>query len=193
MDLAALVYLSLFLLALTIKFPPTLSMERAEQVADKNGRPIFPGGRFYIEPDALDEKGGGVRLEKTGNSKCPVTVLQDYSKSNHGMSVKFIIPGISPGIIFADITQLHIAFEDKPKCAESSFWEVFEEENDDDFPTKWIGIAGANDHSGRKTLKGRFSIHKDGVHLMRYKIVFCEKQKKLVQVELSWVQKWLGR
>lgn len=37
---------------------------------------MFAGGTFYILPAIFGAAGGGLRLAKTGNSKCPFTVLQ---------------------------------------------------------------------------------------------------------------------
>lgn len=98
-----------FALVLTLSFIPLFALitnlplvfsNNVEQVLDTNGNPIFPGGTYYIMPAMFGPPGGGLKLSKTGNSDCPVTVLQDYSEVFHGLPVKFNIPGISPGIIF---------------------------------------------------------------------------------------------
>lgn len=132
---------------------------------DTNGNPIFPGGRFYIQPSIFGPTGGGVSLGETNNSACPTTVLQDYSEVINGLSVQFKIPGISPGIIFTDITRLNIVFVEKPDCVESSKWVVIS----DGFPRSWIGIGGVEEH-GDDILDGLFSIQKHG---FGYKLVFC--------------------
>ncbi|XP_061351737.1 kunitz-type trypsin inhibitor-like 2 protein [Gastrolobium bilobum] len=163
----ALLTLSFFLFALITNLPLAFSSQVVEQVLDTNGKPIFPGGKYYILPAIFGAAGGGVRLGKTGNSKCPVTVLQDYSEVINGLPVKFSIPGISPGIIFTG-TPLDIAFEKKPNCAESSKWLVVI----DDFPREWVGIGGFEDHPGKQILHGTFHIQKYG---FGYKLVFCPK------------------
>ncbi|KAG4991758.1 hypothetical protein JHK82_025270 [Glycine max] len=64
-------------------------------------------------------------------------------------------------------TPLDIAFVDKPKCATSSKWVAVV----DDFPSKWLGIGGAQDHPGLKQIiTGNFNIKK---YDLGYKLVFC--------------------
>lgn len=159
-----LLTLSFFLFAFTTNLPLTFS-QGAEQIVDTNRNPIFPGVRYYIFPAIFGPAGGGLNLGETGNSTCPVTVLQNYSEVESGLAVKFTIPGISPGIIFTG-TQLDIEFEEKPECATSSKWIVIV----DDFPEKWVGIGDAEDHPGKEIISGRFNIQKYDV---AYKIVFC--------------------
>ncbi|PNX69310.1 kunitz-type trypsin inhibitor-like 2 protein, partial [Trifolium pratense] len=55
------------------------------------------GGEYYIFPATLDHHKGGLRLAKTGDSKCPDTILQNVNIT--GLPVKFTIPNISNGII----------------------------------------------------------------------------------------------
>lgn len=162
--------LCFLLIALTTNLPLAFSQD-VEQVKDSNGNPIFPGGRFYILPAIFGAAGGGVRLGQTGNSTCPVTILQDYSEVENGLPVKFTIPGISPGIIFTNITSLDISFqEDKPDCAGSSKWVVVD---GDDFPKSYVGIGGVEDHPGKDILSGKFKIEKYGD--FGYKLVFCPR------------------
>ncbi|XP_058773505.1 kunitz-type trypsin inhibitor-like 2 protein [Vicia villosa] len=158
-----LITLSFFLFSYQI----TLSQDTDEQVKDTNGNPIFPGGKFYIMPAIFGSTGGGVRLGETNNSSCPTTVLQDYSEVIKGLPVQFQIPGISPGIIFTDITRLNIVFVEKPECVESSKWVVIR----DGFSSFSIGIGGVEEY-GDGTLKGLFSIKK---HVFGYKLVFCPR------------------
>jgi len=80
--------LSFVLFALTTYFSLSLT-QASEQVFDTNGNPMFPGGKFYIMPAQFGAT-GGLRLAKTENSKCPLTVLQDYSDVVNGLPVKFI-------------------------------------------------------------------------------------------------------
>ncbi|NP_001266050.1 kunitz-type trypsin inhibitor-like 2 protein-like precursor [Cicer arietinum] len=158
--------LFVFLLNLSLAF----SNEDVEQVLDINGNPIFPGGKYYILPAIRGPPGGGVRLDKTGDSECPVTVLQDYKEVINGLPVKFVIPGISPGIIFTG-TPIEIEFTKKPNCAESSKWLIFV---DDTIDKACIGIGGPENYSGKQTLSGTFNIQKYGSGF-GYKLGFCVK------------------
>jgi len=92
-----------FLLPL-LAFPSAFSND-VEQVVDVNGNPIFPGLTYYIIPAIRGPPGGGLKLAQTGNSHCPLTVLQDYSEVFRGFPVRFTIPGISPGLIFTGTHQ----------------------------------------------------------------------------------------
>ncbi|KAJ1431306.1 Proteinase inhibitor I3, Kunitz legume [Sesbania bispinosa] len=163
-----LLTLSFFLFAFTIDLP--LALSEIEQVVDVNGNPIFPGGRFYIVSAIRGPGGGGVTLGQTGDSTCPVSVVQERFDVMRGLPVKFKIPGISPGIIFTNITDLDIVFEEKPECAESSKWVVVAD-RDEIFPQQWIGIGGAGDHPGKNIISGRFNIQK--YDDLAYKLVFC--------------------
>ncbi|KAJ1417271.1 Proteinase inhibitor I3, Kunitz legume [Sesbania bispinosa] len=167
---ALLLTLSFLLFAFTTHLPLAFSQEGIEQVKDYDGNPIFPGGRFYIVPPIRIPVGGGVTLGQTGESTCPVTVVQERFDVMRGMPVKFKIPGISPGIIFTNITDLDIVFEEKSECAESSKWVVVAE-RDEIFPQQWIGIGGAGDHPGKNIISGRFNIQRYDDRT--YKLVFC--------------------
>ena len=155
----------LTLLFLLFAFPLAFSKD-AQQVLDAFGNPLVPGGEYYMVPAIFGPPGGGVRLGMTGNSRCPVTVLQDYSEVVNGMAVKFSIPGESTGEIFTG-TPLEIEFTKKPKCAESSKWVVFV---DSDIQQAYVGIGGPEDHPDQQTLNGTFRIQKQNYG---YKLVFC--------------------
>ncbi|RDX78594.1 hypothetical protein CR513_41106, partial [Mucuna pruriens] len=159
---ALLITLSLF--ALSSNLPLGFS-QGGQQVRNIYGKPIFSGGRYYVEPSIFGPTGGGVGLDTTDNSTCPVTVLQDYSEIASGMVVKFTIPE-STGTISMGIP-LDISFEDKPWCATSSKWVLVA----DNFPAKWVGIGGAQDHPGKEIITGKFNIQKANVG---YKLVFCD-------------------
>ncbi|KAJ1431303.1 Proteinase inhibitor I3, Kunitz legume [Sesbania bispinosa] len=121
MKLIFLLTLSFLLFAFTIDLPLAFSQENIEQVKDIDGNPIFPGGRFYIVSAIRGAGGGGVTtLGQTGDSTCPVTVVQERFDVMKGLLVKLKIPGISPGIIFTNITNMDTVFEEKPECVESS-------------------------------------------------------------------------
>ena len=155
----------LTLFFLLFAFPLAFSKD-SQQVLDINGNPIFPGREYHILPAIRGPPGGGVRLGSTGNSRCPVTVLQDYSEVVNGLPVKFTIPGVSTGEIFEG-TPLEIEFTKKPNCAESSKWMVFV---DNEIQKACVGIGGPEDHPGQQTFPGTFSIQN---YEFGYKLVFC--------------------
>ncbi|MED6203744.1 hypothetical protein PIB30_002513 [Stylosanthes scabra] len=138
-----------------------------QQVLDTNGNPIFPGREYYILPAIRGPPGGGLKLGKTGNSKCPVTILQDYSETHTGFPVKFTIPGTSTLEIYED-TPLEIEFIKKPECVESSKWIVFI----DYVKTlkACVGIGSQKDHPQGLIFHGTFKIEKYG---FGYKLLFC--------------------
>ena len=158
--------LSLLLFVLTTYFSLSFA-QPSEQVFDRNGNPMFPGGKFYIMPAIFGAAGGGLRLGKTGNSKCPLTVLQDYSEVVNGLPVKFtrLVGGID---IISTNTPLDIAFTTKPECAESSKWVLVDEYSKLTGP--WVSIGGTEDIKGKDILNGVFQIQKHG---FGYKLVFC--------------------
>ena len=132
-----------------------------ELIEDINGNLVFPTGKYYIAPLMSKGGGGGLKLGKTGNSDCPVTVLQEFSEVVRGFPVRFIIrSGIKPGFI-RTTDALDIEFVKKPKCAESAKWVLAQ----DDFPTSWVGIGDNID-----AFQGSFKIEKLG---SGYKLVYC--------------------
>nr|AGX93240.1 Kunitz proteinase inhibitor 10 [Trifolium repens] len=158
--------LSLLLFALTTYFP--LAFSYIEQLEDINGNPIFYSTHFYIMPSIFGAAGGGLKLGKTGNSTCPLTVLQDYSEVINGLELKFTPPGeIFVDLISTDKLLAGIEFVEKPACAESSKWVVVE---DDDIPRPYVGIGGIEDNKGKRIKNGNFIIVKHG---FGYKIMFC--------------------
>lgn len=155
--------LSLLLFALATYFPLAFT----EQVRDSNGNPIFFSSRFYIKPSIFGAAGGGVKLGETGNSSCPLTVLQDYSEVVNGLPVKFSTDAeVFIDLISTDTSRVDIVFPEKPECAESSKWLLIE----DDFPRPWVGIGGIEDYIGKHIIDGKFKIVKHG---FGYKLVFC--------------------
>ncbi|XP_027357309.1 kunitz-type trypsin inhibitor-like 2 protein [Abrus precatorius] len=158
--------LSLILLCAFLSNLPLGFSNDVEQVVDINGNPIFPGGKYYLVPAIVGPPGGGVRLGRTGNSHCPVTVLQEFSEVQQGSPVKFSIPGISPGIIFTG-TPLDIEFTETPDCAESPNWVAFV---DNEIQKACLGIGGPEQHPGQQTIDGKFHIEK---YRFGYKLVFC--------------------
>ncbi|CAI8593517.1 unnamed protein product [Vicia faba] len=162
--------LSFFLFVFITNLSLAFSNEDVEQVLDINDNPIFPGGQYYILPAIRGPPGGGVRLGRTGNLTCPVTVLQDRREVKNGIPVKFVIPGISPGIIFTG-TPIDIEYIRKPSCAKSSKWLVFV---DNVIQKACVGIGGPENYPGVQTFSGTFRIqkHESG---FGYKLGFCIK------------------
>lgn len=97
-----------FLLPLTAFFTnlPLAFSDDLYQVVDADGNPIVSGLTYYILPAVYGPFGGGFKLAQTGNSDCPLTVLQDYSEAFRGLPVKFS----SSGTIFTGTHQYFMTF-----------------------------------------------------------------------------------
>ncbi|KAL1356212.1 hypothetical protein AAHE18_05G167500 [Arachis hypogaea] len=136
-----------FLFALITYIQPSFSYAAVEQVGKVS---------ISIKPAIFGAAGGGVRLGRTGNLTCPVTVLQDYSEVINGMSVEFTIL-YTCWLVERDC-------EGNKQCPQMVA-------GDGEFPRDWIGIVGVGDHEGKKLINGRFIIerHDD----LSYKLVFC--------------------
>nr|AFK33741.1 unknown [Lotus japonicus] len=160
-----LLTLSVLLFAFTTYIIPSAFSQVPDLVKDTDGIPLRSDGRYYIRPALRGPGGGGVSPGETGNQTCPVTVLQHKSEVENGNGVKFEhYPNI--GIIYEGVP-LTISFGDiYGFCADSTKWVVVS----DDFPGKWVGIGGAEDHPGKEIVSGLFDIQKyDDV---AYKLVF---------------------
>nr|5DSS_B Chain B, MP-4 [Mucuna pruriens] len=142
----------------------------AEPVIDTDGNPLLHRGKYYIMPSNWGPPGGGLRLGKTRNLNCPVTVLQDYNEAINGLPVKFNIREILPRTIFTD-TELNIEFTEKPNCAENRAWSLFK--GDDRGHKARVGIGGSNGHPGGEMLRGGFYGEQHGLRNGTYKLVFC--------------------
>jgi len=70
-----------------------------DAVFDISGNPVVTDRRYYILPAIRGPQGGGLKLAKTGNSQCPLTVLQDYSEVFRGSPVKFTVAEPTPLIL----------------------------------------------------------------------------------------------
>jgi hypothetical protein len=156
--------LTLFFLIFAFITNLSLAFSNDEQVLDTNGNPIIPGGEYYIFPATQDPHKGGLRLAKTGDSKCPVTILQNENIT--GLPVKFTIQGISNGIILTG-TDLKIEFTKKPNCVKSSQWLMFFDYDDGIFDV----IIGVPDGYIPEILYGTFFIQK---YENAYKLGFCD-------------------
>ncbi|ESW24424.1 hypothetical protein PHAVU_004G129700 [Phaseolus vulgaris] len=79
--------LALFFLLLLLAFLTNLPLafSNVQPIVDTNGNPIFRGFTYYIFPAIFGPSGGGLKLAQTGNSKCALTVLQDYSNLFRGI------------------------------------------------------------------------------------------------------------
>ncbi|MED6220051.1 hypothetical protein PIB30_041365 [Stylosanthes scabra] len=155
------------------------SSNNAQQVVvDTHGDPITAGdGEYFnIQPPVFGlDLGGGVRLGKTGFSQCTNTVLQDPNYLVTGIPVKFtnLRPTISGDNQILEGSPLEIEFieSEKPKCVESSKWEVL---IDYHLRRAYIGIGGKDDHPGNsEPLKGTFRIKNIGIKNKVYKLEFC--------------------
>ncbi|MED6203747.1 hypothetical protein PIB30_002516 [Stylosanthes scabra] len=156
------------LVSLFLFFAFPLACALDVQVLDSDGQPIFPGLHYYVVASTSD-MGGGIRVAKTGNSKCPVTVIQDKNGTAYGIPSKFTIPGISTLEIFEG-TPLEVKFiTTKPECVKSFNWTVFV---DSEIGKHYIGVGGPEDHPGQQILKGAFSFYK---YKVGYKLMFCSK------------------
>jgi len=154
----------------------SLAFSNDEQVLDTNGNPIVPGAEYYIFPATQDPHKGGLGLAKTGDSKCPITILQNENIT--GLPVKFTIQGISNGIIFTG-TDLKIEFTKKPNCIKSSQWLMFLDYHDAGI---FNVITGAYlDPDIPEILYGTFYIQKYG---NAYKLGFCASLGELTCLDI---------
>ncbi|XP_047166291.1 kunitz-type trypsin inhibitor-like 2 protein [Vigna umbellata] len=141
------------LLAFLSNLPLAFSDDATERVLDVMKNPLETDRQYYILPAT---RGGGLKLAKTGNSECPLTVLQDSSPYFDGRSIKFITAGDSSEIRTG--TNLDIEFVNKPKCAKSGKWGVL---FDVQIYRPCVVIDGPN---------SKFQIVKYGAG---YKLMFC--------------------
>ncbi|GAU26481.1 hypothetical protein TSUD_294500 [Trifolium subterraneum] len=154
MERTMLTTLSLLLFALTTYF----SLASTELVRDTKGNVILVSTKVTIQPSIIGARGGGVRLGETGNSTCPLTVIQDYAEIVNGLQVRFTPNYLLIDWIGTDIP-LTIEFREKPECAESSKWVVVE----DDFPKPWVSIGGSEDLKVFVMILGSIMMRVEGV------------------------------
>ncbi|CAJ1973195.1 unnamed protein product [Sphenostylis stenocarpa] len=164
----AILIVSLSFLPL-LAFLTNATIKNADQVIDVYGNGVFPGISYYILPavpaPVNPPDNGGLKLAKTGNSNCALTVLHDNSKL--GFPVKFILPGISLIEIYIG-SPLEIKFKDSPQCAKSPKWMVFV---DKELNETFVGIGGAEGHPGQQIFDGTFHVE---IYNFWYKLVFCQ-------------------
>jgi hypothetical protein len=117
--------LSFLLFTFITNLSPSFSFDDDDgrHIIDTNFFPIYPDGRYYIIPSFYGIHSGRVKLEKTGDSKCPVTVLEQDFTDERGIAVKFNIIGTSYDILTG--TPIEIEFINKPDCVELSKWLIF--------------------------------------------------------------------
>jgi hypothetical protein len=159
--------LSFFLFALTTHFSLTFTQD-IDKVKDTYGNPLVPGAKYYILPTTSGRDAGGeLKLGKTIDQKCPLTVLQDYSETFIGLPVKFNVRD-GKDFISVDFSNIDIEFDTKPECAHSSKWVLVKSYT---FLQRWIGIGSIEDieASYGKVIKGVFNIEKHG---LGYKLVY---------------------
>ncbi|MED6203742.1 hypothetical protein PIB30_002511 [Stylosanthes scabra] len=155
------------------------SRNNAQAVVDTYGDPITAGdGEYFnIQPPVIGlDIGGGLRLGKTGYSRCSNTVLQDPNYLVTGIPVKFtnlrpVVSGDDNQILEGSPLEIEFVESEKPDCVESSKWEVF---IDYHLKRAYIGIGGKDDHPGSsEPLKGTFRIKNVGLKDNVYKLEFC--------------------
>ncbi|XP_058773502.1 kunitz-type trypsin inhibitor-like 2 protein [Vicia villosa] len=155
--------LFVFITNLSIAF----SNDDNEPVLDLSGKPLIAGNEYYILPSSgRGITGGGIELEKTGNSKCEVTVLQSYRLFSFQTSLKFTnLKNSSEQILTS--TPLEIEVTKKPDCAHSSKWIVFV---DNVIHKSCLGIGDYRNYNDLQKVSGTFSILKYG---KGYQFEFC--------------------
>jgi len=133
--------------------------------------PLFQEGRYTMIPSFMGITIGRVYIGKTGDSTCPVTVLEQDFSSERGIPVKISVPG-DP--YYGDILTgepLDIEFIRKPDCVESSKWLIFV---DNVIQKSCVGIGGPENYPGMQILNGTFLIRRNGGGIRYiYKFVFC--------------------
>ncbi|KAI4353713.1 hypothetical protein L6164_002644 [Bauhinia variegata] len=146
---------TIFLAFLVIfAFSTTLPSTTAQFVYDTDSNPLNNGGSYHIVP-VFRGRGGGLKLAKTGNETCPLTVVQARSDLDPGLPAKLGTP-------------LFISFPEVPDCVpKPSQWGVVNE-----FPIGWpVKVAS------QETVRGPFRIEKyDKYGSNDYKLVFCRRE-----------------
>jgi hypothetical protein len=179
--------LSFLLFTFITNLSPSFSFDDDDgrHIIDTNFFPIYPDGRYYIIPSFYGIHSGRVKLEKTGDSKCPVTVLEQDFTDERGIAVKFNIIGTSYDILTG--TPIEIEFINKPDCVESSKWLIFV---DNVIKKSCVGIGGPENYPGMQTLNGTFLIRKYGLNT--YKFVFCENGSSTSCSDIRWYNNFEG-
>jgi len=155
--------LSFFLFAFITNLSSAFSND--VYILDIDWVPVHPYSRYYIIPTFFGVRSGRLKLEKTGDSNCPVTVLEEDFNSDH-ISVKFNTFDKESDEILTG-TPIKIEFTKKPDCVESSKWLIFIDNVINKF---CVGIGGPENYPGMKIVNGTFNIQKYG---LSYKFVFC--------------------
>ncbi|KAK4269875.1 hypothetical protein QN277_022973 [Acacia crassicarpa] len=148
------------LIALFTLFAFIASSAKAS-VVDVKGEPIINGGTYYILP-YIWAFGGGLRLAKTGNETCPLSVAQSPAEVDNGLP--WTISSPLKILYLPTNSRVDFSVEGKvPNCVPSpSIWTIVEEEDG----VKAVKIGGY-----KNTIKGVFMIQK--FTQISYKIVFC--------------------
>ncbi|KAI4353697.1 hypothetical protein L6164_002653 [Bauhinia variegata] len=156
------IFLAFFLL---FAFSTTRLSTTAQFVYDTDSNPLNNGGSYHIVP-VFRGRGGGLKLAKTGNETCPLTVVQARSDLDPGLPANLASPVFS-----LDITEgipLFISFAEVPDCVpKPSQWGAVKE-----FPIGWpVEVAS------HETVHGPFRIEKyDKYGSNDYKLVFCRRE-----------------
>jgi hypothetical protein len=78
-----------FLFVFITNFSLAFSYNNGFPIINTGFEQIHPYGRYYIIPTFFGIRSGRLKLEKTGDSKCPVTILEEDFNSDHYLPVKF--------------------------------------------------------------------------------------------------------
>ncbi|KAI9100802.1 hypothetical protein K1719_024164 [Acacia pycnantha] len=138
------------------------SSAKAQFVVDNHGNNVINGGRYYILPN-IWAIGGGLKLAKTGNETCPLSVVQSPAEVDNGLPWTIM----SPLRILYITTNTRLDFFSVkgkvPSCVPlPSKWTIVEGEDG----IKYVKIRGF-----KNTLQGWFKIQQ--YNSIAYKIVFC--------------------
>jgi hypothetical protein len=163
--------ISFLLFAFITNLPQAFSYDDGKYIMDSNMWPLHQDGRYAMIPSFMGLAFGRVYLGKTGDSTCPVTVLDQDITSERGIPVKISVPG-DP--YYGDILTgepVDIEFVRKPDCVKSSKWLIFV---DNVIQKSCVGIGGPENYPGKQILNGTFLIRRSGGGFQYiYKFVFC--------------------
>ncbi|KAE9617234.1 hypothetical protein Lal_00034450 [Lupinus albus] len=163
MNSISLITISFFLFfAFSAKFQLTFSRS-ADNVVDREGKPVLPGDEYYVLPPLSSRGSGGLIFKKTGNSTCSTTVLQQNLEGSLGQLLRFWVIG---GPIYVG-SIVDVEFVEKPGCVKSSKWTMVYE--NDNKTTSFVGVGNVEDYPWIKN--GTFKIEKLNTN---YKFMFCD-------------------
>ncbi|XP_045818908.1 kunitz-type trypsin inhibitor-like 2 protein [Trifolium pratense] len=160
--------LSFLLFAFVTNLSPSFTYNNGFPILNTAFEPIHPYGSYYIIPTFFGVRSGRLKLEKTGDSKCPVTILEEDFNNTHYLPVKFtkLVDTEFDEIVTG--TPIEIEFtRNKPDCVESTKWLIFIDNVINKF---CVGIGGPENYPGMQIVNGTFNIQRYG---SSYNFVFC--------------------